>query len=71
MSKFLGPIKNFKYHSNSKDNIIEPYMTYRMHNTPIFYLTGPKKMYDSYNNISIYSSIIDGSIFSIKIRMFI
>ena len=59
--------KILKYHSNSKDNIIEPYMTYRIHNTPIFSLTGPKKMYDSYNNMSVYSSIIDGTIFSSKI----
>ena len=42
-------------------------MTYRIHNTPIFSLTGPKKMYDSYNNMSVYSSIIDGTIFSSKI----
>ena len=42
----------------------EPFLTFRIHTTPIFTLTGPKKFFNS--NMNVYSSGIDGVIRTIN-----
>ena len=48
---------------NYKENP-EPFLTFRIHTTPIFTLTGPKKFFNS--NMNVYSSGIDGVIRTIN-----
>ena len=48
-----------KFLKHYKENP-EPFMTFRIHTTPVFTLTGPKKVYDP--TMSVYSSGVDGVI---------
>ena len=53
-----------KFLKHYKDNP-EPFITFRIHTTPIFTLTGPRKVNDQ--SMSVYSSGVDGVIRSVII----